>query len=140
VKGIDFRLILNNKADRPNVSYRVILAATPSTVSADTIGEIVWNGNFTGTHIPINSVLLHDVTFPSNQGSSMENNMTPNKERSFNHTAYVPINRSVTYGGDGACQTRLVGWIICYDAYGTLTTDNIGSVAQASTRIDFADP
>lgn len=140
VKGIEFRFVLNNKTDRPNVSYRVILAATPTTVSSDTFGEIVSSAQFTGVHLPVSSVMLHDVTFPSNQGSGMENNITPNKERSFNHTAYVPINRSVTYGADGACQTRLVGYIVPFDAFGTLTTDNICSVAQASIRIDFADP
>jgi hypothetical protein len=140
VKGLDFRLVLNNKTDRPNVSYRVVVVATPATSSADSFDEIVGGGAFTGTHVPIQSVILHDATFPNNQGSGMENNVTPNKERSFNHSAYIPINRAVTYGTDNGCQTRIVGYIIPYDSYGTLTTDNIASLAQASWRIDFVDP
>jgi len=140
VKGLDFRFVLNNKTDRPNVSYRILVAATPSTAAADAFDEIVGGAAFTGTHLPTQSVLLYDATFPKNQGSGMDNNVTPNKERSFNHVAYVPINNTVTYSVTGICQTRLVGYVICYDAFGTLTTDNIASVAQASLRIDFADP
>jgi hypothetical protein len=140
VKRLVAHLVFNNKVDRPNVSYRVICVAAPSTTSVDTFAELFSGGNFAGVHLPTNSVLLHDQTFPFNQGSGMDNNVTPNKERSFNHYMDVPINHTVIYNTDGLCQTRLTVWCICYDAHGTLTTDNIASLAQGSFRIDFVDP
>ena len=79
--------------------------------------------------------------FPLNQGSGMENNVTPNKERSFLHRLDIPINRPVTYDRlDGnLCNSRIHVYVSAYDAYATLTTDNIASVAQSSYRITFSD-
>lgn len=140
VKRLVANLVFNNKTDRPNVSYRVACIAAPSTTSADTFSELFAYGYFTGVHLPANSVLLHDSTFPANQGSSMENSMTPNKERSFTHHLDIPIDKAVQYNTDGLCQTRIIVWLICYDAHGTLTSDNIASLAQATWRLDYVDP
>jgi hypothetical protein len=134
------RLVLNNKVDRPNVSYRVVLVAAPSTTSSDTYTEQFVGGWFSGVHQPANSVVLSDTVFPLNQGSTMTQNVTPDKERSFNHVVDVPIDHAVYYNTDGLCQTRLTCYVISYDAYGTLVTDNIASIAQATWRIDYLDP
>jgi len=139
VKNIEILMVLNNKTDRPNVSYRFALCAAPTSTSTDTAGELFAFAGFTGLHIPTNSVLLHDQVFPQNQGSGMDNNITPNKERSFTHRVVVPINKPVVYNTDQTCTTRLIGFVTAYDAYGTLTTDNIASIAQTSWRINFTD-
>lgn len=139
VKELEVFMVLNNKTDRPNVSYRFTVCAAPATANADTFGEL-FVGGFSGLHVPTNSQLLYDAAFPLNQGSGMENNITPNKERSFIHRAVVPINRPVVYNtNDQACTTRLIGFICAYDAYGTLVTDNIASVAQTSWRLVYTD-
>jgi hypothetical protein len=139
VKSFVANLVLNNKTDRPNVSYRIMFFAAPATVSTDTAAELLSGGGFTGIPHYQNAECLYDTCFPMNQGSSMENNMTPNKERSFNHRVSFPLNHSVVYNTDGNCSTRLVGFVTSYDAFGTLTTDNIASVAQLSWRIAFTD-
>ncbi len=139
VKELEIFMVLNNKPDRPNVSYRLTVCAAAATTNADSFGELFVSG-FTGLHVPTNSQLLYDAAFPLNQGSSMENNMTPNKERSFIHRAVVPINRPVVYNtSDQACTTRLIGFVCSYDAYGTLQTDNIASIAQTSWRLVYTD-
>jgi hypothetical protein len=139
VKELEMYLVLNNKPDRPNVSYRVAVCAAPATTSTDAAAELFANGGMTGLHIISNSELLSDTTFPQNQGSGMENNMTPNKEWSFTYRVKIPINRHVVYNTDNNCATRLIGYVTAYDAFGTLQTDNIASVAQTSWRIVFTD-
>ncbi len=139
VKELEMNLVLNNKVDRPNVSYRVSVCAAPATTSTDSAAELFAFGGFTGLHIINNSELLSDTTFPQNQGSSMENNVTPNKERSFTYRLKLPINKHVVYNVDGKCATRLVAFITAYDAYATLQTDNIASIAQTSWRLVYTD-
>jgi len=140
LRSFDAVLVLNNKTDRQNVSYRFVVLAAPTNSNTDTFVELFGGGVFTGMHVPNNSLLLHDSIFPSNQGSGMDTNTLANKERSFTHRVSFPINKPVTINtNDGLFSTRLIAFIVAYDAYGTLTTDNIASVAQTSYRIMFTD-
>jgi len=140
VKQLDIIMVLNNKTDRPNVSYRVAVCAAPASANTDSWGEHFGLNGFTGIHAPSNSQLLYDQTFPLNQGSGMENNVTPNKERSFNHRLSIPLNHAVNYNiNDSTASTRLIAFVAAYDSYGTLTTDNIASIAQTTYRILFTD-
>jgi len=140
LRNLECILVLNNKTDRPNVSYRFVVVAAPTNTNTDTFAELFTGNGFTSIHVPNNSLLLHDSIFPINQGSGMDNNVTPNKERSFTHRVSISINKPVTVNtNDGAFSTRLVGFVIAYDAFGTLITDNIASVAQTSYRIMFTD-
>jgi hypothetical protein len=139
LRELEMNLVLNNKTDRLNVSYRVSVCAAPTTTSTDTALELFAFAGFTGLHIITNSELLLDTTFPHNQGSGMDNNVTPNKERSFTYRVKVPINRTVVFNTDGTCATRLIAFVTAYDAYATLQTDNIASVAQTSWRLVYTD-
>lgn len=140
IERIRASFVLNNKPDRPNVSYRVVCIAAPATESTNTYAELFAGGVFTGHHVPANSLLLHDTTFPQNQGSGMDNNVTPNKERSFTYRFEVPISKPVVYNSaSGYASTCISVYVLCYDAFGTLTTDNIASVAQSSIAFDYTD-
>lgn len=140
IKRLRAHFVFNNKADRPNVSYRVVVTAAPSGANTDAFSELFAFGVFTSPHAPTNSILLYDSVFPLNQGSGMEVNVNSSKERSFNHTLDVPINKPVVYNSaDGKASTSIAVWIIAYDAYGTLTTDNIASVASCAWALDFTD-
>lgn len=133
-------MVFNNKSDRPNVSYRVAVTAAPTNTNTDNFSELFSGGGITGVHAPQNSILLYDCVFPLNQGSGMDNNITPNKERSFNHTFDLPINHSVQYNlNDNKASTCISCWFVAYDAYGTLTTDNIASVPQVTWAFDYTD-
>lgn len=140
VKRLRARFVLNNKTDRPNVSYRIAVTAAPTNTNTDSFGELFASGTFSATHVLTNSLLLYDTVFPLNQGSGMDNNVTPNKERSFNHVLELPINRPVVYNvNDGKASTCITVWLIAYDAFGTLTTDNIASVASCTWALDYTD-
>jgi len=140
VKHLRAHMVFNNKTDRPNVSYRVVVTAAPTNTNTDTYGELMYGGNLTAIHVPTNSLLMYDSVFPLNQGSGMDNNVTPNKERSFNHVIDIPVNKSVVFSTiDGKATTTLSVWFICYDAYGTLTTDNIASVPSVTYALDYTD-
>lgn len=136
VKDFDAIFVLNNKSDRPNVNYRLALFAAPSVAGTDSPSELIAGNFFTGLPIVGNSILLHDSFVPLNQGSTM---VGPVKERSFVHRISVSLNRSVVYNTDTNCNTRLIGVLYAYDSYGTLSTDNIGSVAESTFRITFTD-
>jgi len=139
-KRLRVRVVFNNKVDRPNCSYRVAVTAAPTNSNTDAFNELFSGGGFTGIHAITNSQLLYDTVFPLNQGSGMENNVTPNKERSFNHTLEIPLNHPVVYNtADNKATTTLTVWFVSYDAYGTLITDNISSVAQVTWSIDYTD-
>lgn len=139
VKRLRARLVLNNKTDRPNVSYRICVTAAPPGTNTDTFIELFYGGGLTGIHMPTGSQLLHDTVFPLNQGGSMFTSATP-KERSFNHTFEIPLNHPVVYSAaDQKATTQLTIWIVAYDAFGTLVTDNIASLALGTVAIDFTD-
>ncbi len=139
-KRLRARIVFNNKTDRPNVSYRVAVTAAPSNTNTDSFAELFFGGGVTGTHIPAHSLLLYDTVFPLNQGSGMDSGVAPLKERSFNHVLDIPINHHVVYNGnDSKASTSLSVWFVPYDAYGTLPTDNIASVAQVTWAIDYTD-
>jgi hypothetical protein len=138
IKSLRVRLILNNKADRPNVSYRVACTASPASTNTDAFSELFPGSGITGIHSKPNSQLYHDTVFPLNQGSLMEG--ASNRERSFNHTFEIPVNHAAVYStADNVCTTRLTVWICAYDSFGSLATDNIASVAQLTYAIDFTD-
>jgi hypothetical protein len=141
VVSFEGMMVLNRKVDRPNVTYRVSVVASRPTVEVDAYSELFFGGNFTSMHIKQSSNLLLDKHFPLDQGSTMTQNVTPDKERSDLFKWHIPINRDVTYGAvdNNSCQTLLRAYITAYDAFGTLITDNIASIAQASWAINYQD-
>jgi hypothetical protein len=137
VKDLEFIMMLNNKDTRPNVTYRVSVVACPATGSTDDYSELFVSGAFSGNFITNNAVLLYDQIFPTNQGSTMS---TPTKERTHAHRFTISVNKPVVYNTiDGACQTRIIAFVNSYDAYGTLVTDNIASIAQGSHKVTYVD-
>jgi hypothetical protein len=142
VKELVIDALLNNKAARPNVTYRFVVVAAPATASTDAYTELFNGGSFMSPHVPTSSILLFDRILPENQGTNQylpTANATP-LERSTTLRVTVPINRSVTYNeSTGLCATRLMAYVIAYDAYGSLPTDNIATVATTGYRIAFYD-
>ncbi len=145
LKEIAFRFLLNNKDNRPNVTYRLTVVAIPGvSSSSDAFGEVFASAS---TSQPINAFLqpgvgriLHDhyiaggnfsVT-PLTSGGTV-------KERSFHYQCRIPMNQSVRYNTDNVATTRLIVWLNAYDAYGTLTTDNIASLPNATYALYFTD-
>jgi len=139
LKDVKLRMILNNKSDRPNVSYRVVLVAVPTSADSDSFVEIFRGGNFCAPFQPSTGLLLHDSIFPKNQGSTMVD-ASLDRERSHLHEINVSVNQAITWHPtSGAPLTSLFCFIVPYDAYATLQTDNIASIPQASVFLSFTD-
>jgi len=132
-------MVLNRKVDRPNVSYRVIVCATVPGGGSDSFDELFDGLAFTGIQYPGVSQVLHDVTFPRDQGGVMTQQTTPDKERSNTIEISVPVNHTVAWTKASVALTSLRVYIVAYDAYGTLTSDNIASIAQGSLGVYFHD-
>lgn len=139
VRSVALRLVLNRKTDRPNVSYRVIVIATMPGTGVNDYGEVFAGNAFTAHAFPASSVVLHDSTFPRDQGTVMTQQVTPDKERSNLFETFLDIGKTVPFATDGTALTVLRGYIVAYDAFGTLVTDNIASVAQGCIGVYFED-
>lgn len=145
---LKMKLWISNKLDRPNVMYRIaILSVPPDQLTSNP------SGLFRGEHgnKMIDSfntdrykVIWHKLIQPKAGDYSLETGAT-NKERSL----YVPItiplkNREIRYSTDSgtvpAVQRNCLSLcLIAYDAFATLTTDNIASFSVLS-KFYFKDP
>lgn len=153
-KGLSIKLWLSNKADRPNVMYRIIVysSVTPpigGTSSTDVTDLIDTTGS--GTNHMIGyiktekyKVLWTKTVSPFSGDFSLESG-SANKEHSKFIQIYINLkNRRVKYQGGGSNQVsygrdNIHCAVIPYDSFGTLTTDNIASMA-GNVRFYFKDP
>ncbi len=144
VKDVQVRLWLSNKLDRPNVIYRIVALFAPQT-SASTIpsfSTVFPNGSNCLNCFQEQSIytIVYDrVLNPMGAGSLTQYGTGTQKERSFTHELSVPINKVVSYTGTQTAISSMYVFVVCYDTYGSLATDNIASYAYGS-RIRFKDP
>jgi hypothetical protein len=139
VRGMSIRMVLNRKTDRPNVSYRVVVVATTPGAGVDNYVELFAGNSFCAPVYPAAAVVLHDSSFPKDQGTVMTQQATPDKERSNLFDTFLDIRKTVPYSTDGTALTVLRCYVVAYDAFGTLTSDNIASVAQGVVGVYFED-
>lgn len=146
---LSLKLWLTNKSDRPNVMYRCMLVAMPADQYAAASPTGFFRGEVANKMIDsINSdrykILAHKLVVPKAGDYSLESGAS-NKERSTYVKMLVRLNgRQIKYITDGgvipAYQRNLISLVVIpYDAYGTLTTDNIASMAW-SYKFYFKDP
>lgn len=144
-RGMAIRLWLSNKNDRPNVIYRIIVARLPKTYD----GTIVSATNFNPFQIPNSGGLGNRLILPADKDKGVK----------FLYDRCVSNVKNPTYFGSGPSgkeASKLVRiwikrkrankitfdqlkadivnrpvaiYVIPYDAFGTLTTDAIGSCA-----------
>lgn len=149
-RGVSVKLWIANKLDRPNVMYRINVfkyfsATHPPTndiyFSQGTSNYMIRDLNTEGYKV-IKSIRLN-----VNQGASERiETATDTFKGAEGHKFvqfYIPLkNRKFTYQ-NGISELRnnesMGVNIVCYDSYGTLTSDNIASVA-CSVKFYFKDP
>lgn len=147
--GHKIRLWLANKADRIDVLYRIIIAVLPRTV-----GSVVPNGANvdlframdSGTNNStmcgmidtehVKKVLLDKVY--KNQNSSGYDTKEVHMLKKFYIKAKKPRVIRYVNNGNQHMNNQLGVWVIPYDSYGTLQTDNIASCAYVQ-RLYFKD-
>lgn len=146
--GIQVAMMLGQKWDRPNVTFKIIVARVPKGTSCTmtTFFRVV------ASNILLDSIntdyvkrILYYKTIKSNKtlmaaGTdigvfplvNLINDPGPDaitKEHTFPHKFYVPIKKEYKFSSDNGVQHNdddIMLWVGAYDAQGTLETDNIG--------------
>lgn len=142
-RGISVKIWVANKADRPNVMYRVFVFRYRSNDTVnDTLlftGDI---GNRMLTTIDTEKIkILKHYQFNLNSGQNAITGTT-DKEAHKMIKFYVPLKNYKIKYSDAAQIPKFsdIGMcIVVYDSYGTLTTDNIASCAVVR-KFYFKDP
>ncbi|AXH77109.1 MAG: putative capsid protein [Circoviridae sp.] len=140
LKSVNIRLWLSNKLDRPNVMYKCFLFWYDTDA---TLGDsLCW---FTQQNKMLDRINNETISIIDQQtifsGPSYENG-TEKHEHSYLCTLKGRWKgKKITYDEGGtAPKKRTIGMmVVCYDAFGTLQTDNIASYAY-NARIDLIDP
>lgn len=138
--GLSLKLMLFNKSDRPNVTYRIIVFTAPPDQSASGNPVGFWEadiGNKIMDNINTNKYKVIKEKFIQVQGqdTAFEAGVDTLREKSKSLQMYIPLKgRQVVYSSENGAVPKyqrdvIQVAIIAYDAYGTLTTDNIASFA-----------
>jgi len=149
-KGLKVKMWISNKADRSNVIYRIFaITMPPDQLNNSPAG--LFSGASTGNRLLdfINTdrykVIYHKIiNVQTTSKWTTPIGETVTKETSRYHSFYLPMNRMISYTTDGGnvpkYQKDIIGFgYIAYDAFGTLLTDNLGSI-RVKTRFYFKDP
>ena len=152
-RGMKLRLWMSNKLDRPNVMYRVIVAIMPRlyngaavTAGSIDIAPALSNGTL-GNYmcLPIDTQkgikVLKDKIYAFHSGWGDNSNDTQKEFSNFRqYWIKRKKSRPIKYDYVGNILNNYVAvYVIPYDAYGSLTTDNIASCA-CLTRMYWKDP
>lgn len=139
LKNINVRFWLSNKLDRPNVMYKVVLFWYP--VGIPPSNALVY---FTQTNKMLDRYNTDNIKIIDQKIVKSTNNYAVDANN-HEHSYLCTLNKSykrkkIQYDMNGS---QPKGWeigmaVVCYDAYGTLQTDNIASFAYQSL-ITFQD-
>lgn len=142
ITGFKIKMLIGQKADRPNVNWRWIACSVPKgsgIVYAD------WFVNTSGNILlddPNRDFLkVHAQGFWRPNEAGLTGGLAD--EYTFAKRIYIPYKKLVKFGPAAAAVTHndsdLYFVLMGYDAFGSLLTDNIGYV-QASQTMYYRDP
>ncbi len=139
LRNVNIRFWLSNKLDRPNVMYKGVLYWYPVNNPPSDAQVYKTQTNKMLDRYNDKDISIID-TFILKSGA-----MYLNGTEKFEHSYLATLNKSyknkkITYDGlTGVPKQRDLGFsIVCYDAYGTLQTDNIASFAW-NMQLTFQD-
>lgn len=140
LRNLNVRLWLSNKLDRPNVMYKCYLfwheaGVTPTDAT-------VFFTQFNKMLDRVNSEKISII----DQKTIFSKEMYLNGTEKFEHSQLCTLNgnwkgKKLKYdeGGSSPTGKNIALCVVCYDAYGTLQTDNIASYAY-NIAFRFQDP
>lgn len=140
LRNVNVRFWLSNKLDRPNVMYKLFLFwYTEGQTLSDAL-VFFTQGNKMLDRINNENISIID------QKTVFSKEMYLNGTEKFEHSQLCTLNgnwkgKKIKYeqGGSDPMKRNIGFCVACYDAYGTLQTDNIASLAyDFATR--FQDP
>lgn len=144
-KKLWFKFQLFNKQDRPNLHYRIMIVRSQTdrtgnapTLPPDFVPEsIPGNGNLLFTSSNDESyTIVWDRTYRLEATNSVESGVVApsyhETSRIININYFIPKNQQkIIYHDGGSVPKKYVyiPYVVAYDSYGTLTTDNVASYA-----------
>lgn len=139
LKNVNIRFWLSNKLDRPNVMYKGILYWYPVGIApSDTLIYKTQSNKMLDRYNDKNIKVIDTFLVKSTNNYAVDAN---NHEHSYLATLNKSYkSKKIVYDNNGL---QPKGWdlgfaLVCYDAYGTLQTDNIASFA-VNVQITFQD-
>lgn len=150
-RGIKFRMLIGQKKDRPNVSFKIWLLQVPKG-QAFTTGQLFENtcGNvlLDSTNPDRVKVIFHR-TLKKNYPNAFERGSSgsgqyASGEITYPYSFYLRRPKKITFTADNGIDPGYSDYdyfltIACFDAYGTLLTDNI-SYVQTFCKYYYKDP
>jgi len=140
LRNVNVRMWLSNKLDRLNVMYKAALFWYDSGV---TLSDAVCY--FTQTNKMLDRYNNESISIIDQQ-TIFSGPMYLNGTEKFEHSYLCTLKGSwkgkkITYdeGGSDPKKRNIAFLVVCYDAFGTLQTDNIASFAY-NTNTMFQDP
>lgn len=139
LKNVNIRFWLSNKKDRPNVMYKGVLYWYPVGIApSDTLIYKTQTNKMLDRYNDKNIKIIDTFMVKSTNNYVVDAN---NHEHSYLATLNKSYkSKKIVYDNNGV---QPKGWdlgfaLVCYDAYGTLQTDNISSTAF-NVQITFQD-
>jgi len=150
LRGIKVRMLIGQKNDRPNVTFRIVVIRTspneyPNNVSQmfdNVSGNILLDTLNTDRFKVVYSKYIKNRIPASSQINVDGGAAWVGKEQTFAHRFYLKSARNLSFSADGGnlySGDRHFLFVFAYDAYGTLETDNIGYF-QTYSNLFFKDP
>lgn len=154
--GIKLRIWLANKLDRPNIHYRIVLVTLPRNVNGTIpngsnidLFPIVDSGSMASTLIApldmekITKVWIDRVVkVEMGNSEAISGGASVGKESHRVFTRWIPMRKSrhIQYDNNGGNTRNNIMhlYVIPYDSFGTLQTDNIAS-CSFHARLYFKD-
>lgn len=144
-RGMSIKLWLANKRDRPNLMYRIIVARIPKAINGTAVTNTnvdPWDDIQLGSN---GNKMIRLLDKDRGVKALYDRNFTVQNNAAFSdagHTRETHLykklwikskrSRDIVYDSTGSNQivnNPVCIWVIPYDSYGTLTTDNVASMA-----------
>lgn len=152
-RGFNVHLLLGQKRDRPNVTFRLMVVAQRPGTGVLNYAALFKNVSGNGMLDEINTdkvtVLYQKYWKPLKSLGNISVTVPPvgedyatAKEYTFSKRFFIPRKKMYKFEEDGSAvhnDKELYLYVLPYDAFGTLTTDNIG-YTQVWSKFLFKDP
>jgi len=147
VSGMKVRMLIGQKYDRPNVTFRIMCVKVTNQDYPATVAQLFDNttGNVlldTVNNDRVKTVYHKTIKMQQSTLAPGIGGTYTTKEYTFTHSFYISAKRKIdftTNGGTSFARSRHYVFVFAYDAYGTLVTDNIAYV-QGYSNLYFRDP
>ena len=147
LRGLSYKFWFANKLDRPNVMYKIVFFKYQSSYAPTNTDPFHSQGstNYMIRDLNTEKFKIIKVVNFNLQTSAQRITGTDTFSGAEGHRkiqVYIPLKNQKCKYENGSSVPRFTDYgftIVCYDSYGTLTTDNIASFA-INRKLYFKDP